>query len=95
MAKIAITWKRSAIGFPEDQRRTIAGLGLRRLHQTVVHDDNPAIGGMVRKVRHLVETSEPPAEPPAVKKAPAKKTPAKRAPAKRAAAKKPRAKKAS
>ena len=58
MAKIAITWKRSTIGYPEDQRRTIAGLGLRRLNQTVVHDDNPAILGMVDKVRHLVEVAE-------------------------------------
>jgi large subunit ribosomal protein L30 len=62
VAKIAVTWKRSAIGYARDQRRTIAGLGLRRLNQTVVHDDNPAIMGMVRKVRHLVEVSEPPSK---------------------------------
>ena len=62
MAKIAVTWKRSGIGYARDQRRTIAGLGLRRLNQTVVHDDNPAIMGMVRKVRHLVEVSEPPSK---------------------------------
>lgn len=57
MAKIAITWKKSAIGYPKDQRRTIAGLGLRRLHQTVEHDDTPSIRGMVFKVRHLVEVT--------------------------------------
>ena len=84
MAKIAITWKRSAIGFPEDQRRTIAGLGLRRLHQTVVHDDNSAIEGMVRKVQHLVEVSEEPAGRNTAKKAPAKRTAAKKSPAKKA-----------
>ncbi len=55
MAKIAITWKKSVIGFPKDQRGTIAGLGLRRLHQTVEHEDTPSIRGMVQKVRHLVE----------------------------------------
>ena len=55
MAKIAITWKRSAIGFPRDQRRTISGLGLRKLHQTVEHEDTASILGMVNKVRHLVE----------------------------------------
>jgi large subunit ribosomal protein L30 len=57
MAKITVTWKKSTIGFPQDQRGTIAGLGLKRLHQTVEHDDTPAILGMVNKVRHLVEVS--------------------------------------
>lgn len=47
--------KRSTIGFPQDQRGTVAGLGLRRLHQTVEHDDTPSIRGMIHKVRHLVE----------------------------------------
>lgn len=59
MPKIAITWKTSTIGFTQDQRRTIAALGLRRLHQTVVHEDVPSIRGMVNKVRHLVVVSEP------------------------------------
>ena len=58
MPKITITWKRSGIGFPRDQRRTIAGLGLRKLHQTVQLEDTPSIRGMVRKVRHLVEVNE-------------------------------------
>ena len=58
MAKIAVTWKKSTIGFPQDQRRTIAGLGLRRLHHTVEHEDTPSIRGMVNKVRHLVEVSD-------------------------------------
>ena len=57
MAKISVTWKRSVIGFPRDQRRTIAGLGLRRLNQTVEHEDTPSIRGMVDKVRHLVEVA--------------------------------------
>ena len=47
--------KRSTIGFPRDQRGTVAGLGLRRLHQTVEHEDTPSIRGMLHKVRHLVE----------------------------------------
>jgi len=57
MAKLAITWKKSAIGVAPGQRRTIAGLGLRRLNQTVEHDDTPPIRGMVDKVRHLVEVA--------------------------------------
>ena len=58
MAKLAITWKRSGIGFPRDQRRTIASLGLRKLHQTVQLEDSPSLRGMVHKVRHLVEVAE-------------------------------------
>ncbi|MDI9389029.1 MAG: 50S ribosomal protein L30 [Synergistota bacterium] len=55
MAKLRITWKKSIIGTPEDQRRTVRALGLRKLHQTVEHNDTPQILGMVHKVRHLVE----------------------------------------
>ena len=58
MSKIAITWKKSGIGFPRDQRRTIASLGLRRLNHTVEQEDTPSIRGMVRKVSHLVEVAE-------------------------------------
>ena len=55
MAKIAITWKKSAIGYESSQKRAIEGLGLRRLNQTVEHEDTPSIMGVVQKVRHLVE----------------------------------------
>lgn len=58
MGRVAITWKKSSIGSPWDQRRTLEGLGLRRLNQTVQHDDSPSIMGMVHKVRHLVEVAE-------------------------------------
>ena len=58
MARLRITWKKSSIGFARDQGRTIASLGLRRLHQTVEHEDTPALRGMVHKVRHLVEVVE-------------------------------------
>ncbi len=55
MAKLRITWKRSAIGRPEVQKRTVRALGLRKLNQTVEHEDTPQIRGMVTKVSHLVE----------------------------------------
>lgn len=58
MSKVAITWKKSVIGYPKDQRRTITALGLRRLNRTVEHEDTPAIRGMIFKVRHLVEVKE-------------------------------------
>jgi large subunit ribosomal protein L30 len=56
--QLQITLKRSLIGRPEDQRATVKTLGLRKLHQTVVQQDNPAIRGMVTKVSHLVEVKE-------------------------------------
>ena len=56
--RLRITWKKSAIGYPQNQKDTIRALGLRRLNQTVVHSDGPAVRGMVQTVRHLV-TVEP------------------------------------
>ncbi len=72
MGKLRITWVKSSIGYAKDQKVTVRTLGLRKLNQTVEQDDNPAIRGMVHKVRHLVrveevesdeaETAEPAAE---------------------------------
>ena len=56
--KLAVTLKRSLIGRPETQRKTIQSLGLRKLQQTVEHDDHPAIRGMIEKVSHMVEVKE-------------------------------------
>lgn len=61
-AKLRIAWKKSAIGYKEDQKRTIQALGLRRLGHTVEHGDSRAIRGMIAKVRHLVEVIEVPQE---------------------------------
>ncbi len=55
MAKIKITWVKSTIGRPQNQRRIIESLGLRRLNHTVVHQDSATIRGMVNKVSHLVK----------------------------------------
>lgn len=56
--KLEITLKRSVIGRLPAQRKTIEALGLKKLHQTVVHQDNDAIRGMINKVSHLVEVQE-------------------------------------
>ena len=56
--KLRITWKKSAIGYKEDQKRTIQALGLRRLGHTVEHEDSRPVRGMIVKVRHLVEVAE-------------------------------------
>lgn len=56
--KLEITLKRSTIGRPEDQRVTVQTLGLRKINQTVVQNDNSAIRGMINKVAHLVTVKE-------------------------------------
>ena len=58
MAKLRIKWVKSAIGYSRDQKDTIRALGFRKLQQTVEHEDQPAIRGMVRKVIHLVKVEE-------------------------------------
>ncbi len=58
MAKLRITWKKSAIGYRQDQKRTIRALGLRRLGQSVEHGDSPDVRGMIHKVEHLVTVEE-------------------------------------
>lgn len=56
--KLEVTLTRSLIGRPEDQRVTVNTLGLKKMHQTVVHNDNDAIRGMINKVSHLVSIKE-------------------------------------
>lgn len=56
--KLAVTLKRSTISRPKDQRATVRSLGLRKIGQTVEHEDNPVIRGMISKVNHLVEVTE-------------------------------------
>lgn len=55
MPKLKITLKRSPIGYNETQKRTVRALGLRKLHQTVIHEDNPSIRGMLQRIPHLVQ----------------------------------------
>jgi large subunit ribosomal protein L30 len=55
---LKITLVRSPIGYNKRQKRTVEALGLRRLRQSVLKPDNPAIRGMVRKISHLVTVEE-------------------------------------
>ena len=55
VAELEITQVRSGVGTPPDHRGTLRALGLKRMHQTVVQQDNPVIRGMVRKVAYLLE----------------------------------------
>lgn len=56
MSKIRITWIKSDIGYPRDQRDTLRALGLRRLNQAVDKADSPSIRGMIVKIGHLIKT---------------------------------------
>jgi large subunit ribosomal protein L30 len=56
--KIAVKQVRSGIGRPGTHRRTLEALGFKRHQQTVIHNDTPAIRGMIDKVSHLVEVTE-------------------------------------
>ena len=58
MPRLTVTWKKSAIGRPDKQARTIRALGLHKLNQTVEHDDTPQVRGMIASVHHLVECKE-------------------------------------
>ncbi|MEE9613680.1 MAG: 50S ribosomal protein L30 [Thermodesulfobacteriota bacterium] len=53
-AKIKVTLKKSGSGYPERQKRTLLGLGLKRLNGSRELRDTPAIRGMINKVSHLV-----------------------------------------
>lgn len=55
MAKIKVTQVKSIIDRSERQKKTMQALGLRKINQTVEHDDTPAVLGMVEKVKHLVK----------------------------------------
>lgn len=56
--KVKITQIASPIGRPKDQRQTLVGLGLNKLHRTRELEDTPAVRGMIRKVNHLVRVEE-------------------------------------
>lgn len=58
MAKIKVKQVKSSIKRPQNQKRTLEALGLRKIGQVVEHDDTANIIGMINKVKHLVSTEE-------------------------------------
>ncbi len=58
MAKLKVILKRSLIGRPETQRRTVRSLGLRKINSSSVLPDDPTIRGQIKKVQHLVQVEE-------------------------------------
>jgi len=57
-AKLKVTQKRSLIGQNKRNRAVVAGLGLRRIGNSVVVENTPSMRGMIKKVIHLVEVEE-------------------------------------
>ena len=56
--KIEITQVRSGIGRLTKHRATLRALGIKRHQQSVVHEDSPAIRGMVNQISHMVSVRE-------------------------------------
>ncbi len=56
--KLRITQGKSAIGRKEVQKLTLKALGLKKMHQTVVHPDRPEIRGMINRIVHLLVVEE-------------------------------------
>jgi large subunit ribosomal protein L30 len=55
---LRITLVKSPIGYTKRQKDTVRALGLRRMNQTVEHDDSPVVRGMVAKISHLLRVEE-------------------------------------
>jgi len=55
---LKITLVKSPIGYTQRQKGTVKALGLKKLNQTVEHDDTPVIRGMINKISHLVQVEE-------------------------------------
>jgi len=58
MARIKVTQVKSKIRRPQNQKRTLEALGLRKINQVVEHEATPSVLGMVNTVSHLVSVEE-------------------------------------
>jgi large subunit ribosomal protein L30 len=58
VAQIKVTQVKSSIGTKRNHRESLRTLGLRKIRQSVVREDNPVNRGLVHTVRHLVVVEE-------------------------------------
>lgn len=58
MSTVKVTYRKSAIGYNQNQKDTIQKLGLKRINQTVEHPDSQSLRGMIATVVHLVTVEE-------------------------------------
>lgn len=52
---LRITWVKSDIGYSKRQKATVRALGLKRLGDSVTHEDVPSIRGMIEAIGHLLK----------------------------------------
>lgn len=55
--KLQVKLTRSIIGLSPKQEATVKALGLRRMNQTVFHDDTPTVRGMIAAVPHMLQVT--------------------------------------
>ena len=58
MKKIKITLIKSLAGKKERHRRTIKALGLKKVHSSVIKEDNPQIRGMINRISYMVKVND-------------------------------------
>jgi large subunit ribosomal protein L30 len=58
MDSLKITLKRSVIGRSVKHRKIIRALGLKKINQSVIHNDTPSIRGMVQRVKHMLDIEQ-------------------------------------
>ena len=56
---LRVTQIGSPIGRRGDQRATLVGLGLNKMHRSRELEDTPAVRGMIEKIKHLVRVEAP------------------------------------
>ena len=56
--KLAITLKKSPISSLQVHKDTVAALGLRKVGQTVVKEDNACVRGQIFRVKHMIDVKE-------------------------------------
>ncbi|MBT3764337.1 MAG: 50S ribosomal protein L30 [Rhodospirillaceae bacterium] len=57
-ATLKVTQIGSPIGRRSDQRATLVGLGLNKMHRTRELEDTPSVRGMINKISHLVRVED-------------------------------------
>ena len=55
---LKFTLVKSTIGAIPKHKKTVAALGLKKMHKTVTLPDNDAVRGMIKQVQHLVKVEE-------------------------------------
>ena len=58
MAKVKITQVKSTIDRSKRQKDTMIALGLRKMNQSVEHENTPQIMGMIAKINHLIKVEQ-------------------------------------